>query len=66
VPWSDQPDLDTFVTRRRLLGVSGRRLAAWDEPHRAAFVARMRSRLGALDPDAFLDRSEVLAATGHD
>jgi arsenite methyltransferase len=66
VPWSDQPDVDTFVSRQQLLGGSGRRLAAWDEAHRTAFVARMRSQLAALEPDAFVDRSQVLAAIGHD
>jgi ubiquinone/menaquinone biosynthesis C-methylase UbiE len=66
VPWSDHPDLETFVNRHEVLGVSGRRLAMWDPQRRGAFVARMRNRLGGLEPDAFLDRSQVLAATCHD
>jgi len=63
LPWSDQPDLETFVQREQLLGAPGRRLALWDPKRRTEFVARMRLELSALPAQAFLDQSEVLAAT---
>jgi ubiquinone/menaquinone biosynthesis C-methylase UbiE len=62
LPWSDQPDLDTFLHRQQLLGTSARRLATWDPTQRTAFASRMRLELGTLSPEAFLDRSQVLAA----
>jgi ubiquinone/menaquinone biosynthesis C-methylase UbiE len=65
LPWSDQPDLETFLHRQQVLGASGRRLAAWDPTRRAAFVSRMRLELGTLPVQAFLNRSEVLAATAR-
>ena len=63
--WSDQPDLETFLHRQQVLGASGRRLAPWDPTRRAAFVSRMRLELGTLPVQAFLNRSEVLAATAR-
>ena len=65
LPWSDQPDLDTFLLRQQLLGASGRRLAAWDPTRCAEFVSCMRLQLATLPTEAFLDRSEVLAATAR-
>jgi ubiquinone/menaquinone biosynthesis C-methylase UbiE len=65
LPWSDQPDLETFLHRQQLLGASGRRLAAWDPTLSAEFVSRMRLELAALSAQAFLDRSEVLAVTAR-
>jgi ubiquinone/menaquinone biosynthesis C-methylase UbiE len=65
LPWSDQPDPEVFVRRQQALGASGRRLAAWDPARRAEFVAHMRSELAMLPAEAFLDRSEVLAATAR-
>jgi ubiquinone/menaquinone biosynthesis C-methylase UbiE len=65
LPWLDQPDLETFLHRQQLLGASGRRLAAWDPTRRAEFVSRMRLQLATLPAEAFLDGSEVLAATAR-
>jgi ubiquinone/menaquinone biosynthesis C-methylase UbiE len=65
LPWSDQPDLDTFLHRQQLLTASGRRLAAWDPTRRAAFLSRMRLQLATLPAQTFLDRSEVMAVTAR-
>ena len=65
LPWSDHPDLETFLARMQVLGASGRRFAAWDSPDRAAFVERMRNELADLPAEAFLDTSEVLGATAR-
>jgi ubiquinone/menaquinone biosynthesis C-methylase UbiE len=65
LPWSDQPDLETFLHRKQLLGASGRRLAAWDPTLRAEFVSHMSLELADLPAQAFLDRSEVLAVTAR-
>jgi malonyl-CoA O-methyltransferase len=66
LPWSDQPDLDTFIHRQQVLGASGRRFAVWDAQHRTTFLARMRTQLALLEPDAFLNQSEVLAVIAHE
>jgi ubiquinone/menaquinone biosynthesis C-methylase UbiE len=63
--WSDQPNLETFLHRKQLLGASGRRLAAWNPTRRAEFVSRMKLELAELPAPAFLDRSEVLAVTAR-
>jgi ubiquinone/menaquinone biosynthesis C-methylase UbiE len=65
VPWSDHPDLDTFVARMQVMSTSGRRFGAWHSPAREEFVAAMRQELGALPSEAFLDTSEVLGATAR-
>jgi ubiquinone/menaquinone biosynthesis C-methylase UbiE len=65
VPWSDHPDVETFLGRMQVLGASGRRFAAWNSPGRDDFVAQMRRELGALPDGAFLDTSEVLGATAR-
>ena len=65
LPWSHHPDLETFLHVQQVLGASGRRLTAWDPALRAEFLTRMRNELSAMPPEAFVDRSEVLAATAR-
>ena len=60
LPWSDQPDIDTFFERQVFLGASGRRFAAWDEPTRTAHLNRAREEFATLDSEDFRDDSEVL------
>ncbi|HEY3527815.1 MAG TPA: class I SAM-dependent methyltransferase [Nocardioides sp.] len=62
--WSDHPDTERFISRMTNMGPSRRRLATWDGESRRAFVETMRTRLGTLDPEAFRNESEVLAAVG--
>jgi hypothetical protein len=63
VPWSHRPDLEEFVARHTLLGVTGRRLAGLEPATRAEFLRHVRSRLEHLGAEDLVDRSEVLAAT---
>lgn len=65
VSWSYHPSLDEFVQRQMTLGAAGRRLSGIDADTRTGFLNRVRSRLVRLSPDAFVDRSEVLAATAR-
>ena len=63
IPWSHRPSMEDFVRRHVSLGATSRRLLGLPEPARPSFVRAVRARLAELDPDAFTDRSEVIAAT---
>jgi ubiquinone/menaquinone biosynthesis C-methylase UbiE len=63
LPWSHWPDLEEFIARHTLLGVTGRRLTGLQPAARAEFLRHVRLRLEDLRAEDFVDRSEVLAAT---
>jgi hypothetical protein len=66
VPRSHQPSLDEFINQRTAIGVAGRRLARLDPHARAACLQSVRSRLEALSPEDFIDRSQVITAAAVD
>ena len=63
IPWSHRPSMEDFVRRHISLGATSRRLLGLPPSARTSFVRAARARLAELDPDAFTDRSEVIAAT---
>ena len=63
LPWSHRPSLEEFVRRNAALGAAGRRIADLSPHARAAFLRDVRARLEKLSADAFVDRSEIIAAT---
>jgi ubiquinone/menaquinone biosynthesis C-methylase UbiE len=63
VPWTHRPTRKEFIARHTSLGVAGRRLSALSPARQAAFLRSVRMRLADLDPDDFVDRSEVIAGT---
>jgi ubiquinone/menaquinone biosynthesis C-methylase UbiE len=63
IPWSHRPSMEDFVRRHVSIGATSRRLLGLPESTRRSFVRTVRVRLAELDPDAFTDRSEAIAAT---
>ena len=61
-PWHRPMTVDQIVALRSTLGAPGRRLAALAAETRDACVARGRGRLLELDPEALVDRDEVIYA----
>lgn len=61
--WSHHASLDEFVARQLTLGAAGRRLSEVEPNVRAGFLRSARPRVDLLDPDDFVDRTEVIAAT---
>ena len=63
IPWSYRPNREQFIARHAALGVTGRRLATLPPGSRDAFLRQVRSRLETMDPEDFVDRSDVITAT---
>jgi hypothetical protein len=62
VPWSFEPDLETFLAHRAARGVTGRRLAELAPDLRQEVLARVRARVAELPPEDLHDTSAVLGA----
>jgi SAM-dependent methyltransferase len=62
-PWHRPMTVEQLVALRTTLGAPGRRLAALAPEAGEACVKRGRQRLLELDPDALVDRDEVIYAT---
>jgi ubiquinone/menaquinone biosynthesis C-methylase UbiE len=65
LPWSYHPTADEFVELRSGFGLTARRLAALDPQSRQECVREIRARLEPFPLDAFVDRSDVIAAVAR-
>jgi SAM-dependent methyltransferase len=65
VPWSYHSSREQFVRLASNLGVTARRLGGLAPERRAEFLFAAQARLTEMEPDAFVDRSEVFAATAR-
>lgn len=60
VPWLDEPDLDSFISRYATLGTAARRLAKLAPSTREEVLDRIRGQLARAPTEDFRDDSEVL------
>ena len=64
IPWSDEPDAETFLARYQLIGSASRRFGQLAPDVQRDFLERMRDRVSSLPPAAFRDGTEVVGAVG--